>query len=334
MKIRILHIILFVAIYGTSQAQLLPNYGGQRAGLSTWSFLKNDLNPRSLALSGASVSLNEDGFSLINNPALITNFESFTASASNMLIGAGAQQSFVSGILPVKNSTFALSINNMNSGAMEVRTEFQPLGTGEYFYVNNLAVGLTYAKKLSDMFAMGLTIKYLNEQIAQYSAHAAAADLAFTYKTDFKDLTFAVMVQNFGGNSSLNGNFLEVDFNRDSVVALENYTVPTVFRMGLSFVPLKTDFHSIRVLAELNHPNDNAENIRFGAEYGYQELLFVRLGYKLSVFGQSLPTFGLGYRTRVGAHPLHIHYALNPTNYFGNQHGFGISFQWNKMERE
>ena len=314
--------------------QLLPNYGGQRSGLSTLSFLKNDVNPRSLSLGGASVAINYDGYSLFNNPALITSTNAFSAAASNLVVGAGVQQSFLSGVLPVKNSHFGLSINSLNSGAMEVRTEFQPNGTGELFYVSNNAIGLTYAKSLSDMFSMGLTIKYIYEQIAQYTNHTAAADLGFSYKTDFKDLRFAVMVQNFGGNSTLNGDFLAVGFNRDSAsIDLNPYTVPTVFKMGLSMVPYKSEFHSVLVIAELNHPNDNAENFRIGAEYNYRDLLFARAGIKLSVEGQRLPSFGIGLRSRIGAHPLRIDYGVNPTNFFGMQHNFGLFFQFNKMER-
>ena len=331
---RRLLIIILIFVSANVFGQLLPNYGGQRSGLSTLSFLKNDVNPRSLSLGGASVAINYDGYSLFNNPALITSTNAFSAAASNLVVGAGVQQSFLSGVLPVKNSHFGLSINSLNSGAMEVRTEFQPNGTGELFYVSNNAIGLTYAKSLSDMFSMGLTIKYIYEQIAQYTNHTAAADLGFSYKTDFKDLRFAVMVQNFGGNSTLNGDFLAVGFNRDSAsIDLNPYTVPTVFKMGLSMVPYKSEFHSVLVIAELNHPNDNAENFRIGAEYNYRDLLFARAGIKLSVEGQRLPSFGIGLRSRIGAHPLRIDYGVNPTNFFGMQHNFGLFFQFNKMER-
>ena len=331
---RRLLIIILIFVSANVFGQLLPNYGGQRSGLSTLSFLKNDVNPRSLSLGGASVAINYDGYSLFNNPALITSTNTFSAAASNLVVGAGVQQSFLSGVLPVKNSHFGLSINSLNSGAIEVRTEFQPYGTGELFYVSNNAIGLTYAKSLSDMFSMGLTIKYIYEQIAQYTNHTAAADLGFSYKTDFKDLRFAVMVQNFGGNSTLNGDFLAVGFNRDSAsIDLNPYTVPTVFKMGLSMVPYKSEFHSVLVIAELNHPNDNAENFRIGAEYNYRDLLFARAGIKLSVEGQRLPSFGIGLRSRIGAHPLRIDYGVNPTNFFGMQHNFGLFFQFNKMER-
>ncbi len=333
MKKLFLNIIL-LALTTSGFSQIFPNYGGQRAGLSALSFLKNDLNPRSIAMGGASVALDYDGYSIINNPALITDFNSFNASASSMIVGSGVQQNFVSAVVPYKSKRFGISINALSTDAMEVRTEFQPYGTGEYFYATNIATGLTYAQKLSDRFAMGITFKYIFEQLAQYTNHAATADFAFSYTTDFKGLAFAVKVQDFGGNSSLKGTFTEVGFNRDSTVAVNSYTVPTIFRMGFSFLPYKSDNHSVLFAAELDHPNDNAENLRFGLAYSFKNILQIRTGYKLSVKGQKLPTFGIGLATSIGAHPFKIDYGINPTNYIGLQHVFGVSFNWNKMERE
>lgn len=339
MKITLQNIFLALSLLAFAkgaEAQTFPNFGGQRAGLSTLSFLKNDVNPRSMAMGGASVALSGDGFSSLTNPAGLMELKGLNFSASNMFLGAGLKQAFLAGNYVTKrNSVFALSVNNLFSGPMEVRTEFQPNGTGEYFYANNLAVGATYAKKLSDMFSMGITLKYINERLADYKNHTAAADLGFLYKTDFKDLKFAVAVQNFGGNSSLKGDFLPVTFNRDkNNIPLGEYTVPTIFKMGLSIVPYKKDNHAILASVELDHPNDNAENYRIGAEYQFKELLTVRAGYQFNVAGMKLPTFGFGLRARTGAHYINISYAARPTQYMGMQHLLGLSFNLTKASSE
>lgn len=323
-------LISFMSVY----AQLLPNFGGQRAGLSALAFLKNDMSPRSSALSGASVALGGDAYSLYANPAAATDIKGLTIATTNLSLGAGVNQSFVSVIMPQKNgAAIGASLNVLNSGKMEVRTEFQPEGTGEQFYVTNLAGALTYSKKLSDMFSAGVSFKYVYEQIAEYTNSTVAVDVSFLYYTDYKDLKFAVMVQNFGGNSALSGDDLQVSFNRDqNALELQDYSVPTVFKLGASIVPIKTDRHSLTAIAQLNHPNDNAENYRFAAEYEYLKLLSLRAGVKLNLEGQKLPTFGFGVRTRAGGYPIRIDYAANPTQFFGFQHSVGLSFSFNKME--
>ena len=85
--------------------------------------------------------------------------------------------------------------------------------------------------------------------------------------------------------------------------------------------------------SELNHPSDNAENIRLGGELSFLDLLFTRLGYKLSVQGQNYPTAGIGIKTRFGIHPLYIDYAVNPTNRMGVQHLVGLSIPFNNDQR-
>jgi hypothetical protein len=326
-------LLIFTAVVN---AQLIPNFGAQRAGLSTLSFLKNDLNPRSAAMGGASVAMDADAFSAFTNPAATADLQSFHVAASNLSIGAGIQQSFLSVSIPraTNLSTFGFSLNMLNSGAMERRTEFQPQGTGEKFYVTNLAFGGTYAQQLSDMFSAGITMKFIYEQIDTYTNATVAADVSFLYKTDYKDLNFAVMIQNFGGSSSLNGDDLPVDFNRSGQPTADNYSVPTVFSLGATFIPWKVSKQSLLVAVQLNHPSDNAENYRIGLEYEYLKLLYLRAGYMLNVSSQSLPTFGFGLRHRVGAHPLYINYAANPTDFLGVQHTVGIAFGINKMDRE
>jgi hypothetical protein len=328
-------IVCLVLVASSATAQLIPNFGAQRAGLSTLAFLKNDLNARSSGMSGASVALDADAFSSMTNPAATADLKTFHAGLSNLTVGAGIQHSYLTVSIPRKNNyaTFGFSLNMLNSGAMEKRTEFQPEGTGEKFYVTNMALGGTYAQQLSDMFSAGITMKFIYEQIDTYTNATVAADVSFLYKTDYKDLNFAVMIQNFGGSSSIDGDDLPVDFNRNLSPTANEYSVPTVFSLGASIVPWKSKKQSLLLALQLNHPSDNAENYRVGLEYEYMKLFYVRAGYMLNVASQSLPTFGFGLRHRVGAHPLHFNYAANPTDFLGMQHTVGVSFGINKMDR-
>ena len=141
------------------------------------------------------------------------------------------------------------------------------------------------------------------------------------------------MLQNFGGNSTLKGDYLEVDFNRNGV-PLDNYVSSSVFRLGFSMVPYKRDKYSLAFQFELQHPSDNAENFRVGLEFEYMKLLYFRAGYKMNVLGHQYPVFGVGVRTHVGAHKLLIDYAAVPTNNLGYQQSLGLSFTINNDKRE
>jgi hypothetical protein len=335
MKQLIVISILLTAL--VSRAQILPNYGGERAGISTLSFLKNDLSVTSTGMAGASLAIDGDAYSALSNPAALTHLKHSSYALSHLFIGAGINQSYFSGVYRLKDqvSNLGFNINSLNSGAMEERTEFQPEGTGRKVYVTNMAFGLTYSRRLSEVFSAGVTLKYIYENMAGFTNHSATVDLAFIYETDVKDLQFAVMVQNFGGNSSLNndGNALPVVFNRDTEVSLDDNTVPTIFKLGASFKPLSTEKQSLVISLQLNHPNDNAENYSLGAMYQIQDLVFFRAGYKINVRDQNFPTFGFSYRVNIGAHPLYIDYGANPTNHLGLQNTFGLRIGINKDSR-
>ncbi len=329
-------IALVLSVFAT-EAQILPIYGGERAGISTLSFLKNDLSVSSVGLGGASLAADGDAFSIISNPAALTQLNHNSYALSHLFIGAGINQSFFGGTYGLKDqvSKMAFSINSLNSGAMDERTEFQPEGTGRKVYVTNMAFGLTYSRKLSEVFRAGVTLKYIYENMAGFTNHNACVDLAFIYETDVKDLQFAVMVQNFGGNSSLSNDDQELPvlFNRNTEVSLDNNTVPTIFKLGASFKPLQTDQHSLLLSVQLNHPNDNAENYGLGALYEIKKMLYFRAGYKINVRDQNFPTFGFSYRVNIGAHPLYIDYGANPTNHMGLQNTFGLRIGINKDSR-
>lgn len=329
------HILLVViALPFFANAQILPNLGGQRTGSSALTFLKNDGNTRSLGMASANITLKEDAFTAFTNVANTTSAKSLSIGMSNYFFGAGINQSFLSAILPIqnKNSAFSLTINNLSSGKQEVRTEFQPTGTGEYFYVVNTAVGLGYALKLSDQFSFGVKMKYIHESLAQYQNHTIGADLGFVYNTDIKELSFAVGVSNFGGNSALNGDHQEIKFNQNPTPGPEKFSIPTEFKLGVSMVPLDKNNHKLLTAAQLNHPNDNSENIRLGIEYSYHEMIFGRLGYTLGRKGKKFPSMGLGYRVLIANHPVHINYAFLPASFLGVQHSFGINFRFHKPE--
>ncbi len=328
MNYRIL--ILLCIGFSWVNAQLFPNLGGQRAGISAMSFLKIDISPRSAGMAGAQNSLTGDGYSAFWNPAAMPYVKNKTFTASNVFWVAGINHSFFSAIIPTKKKgTFAFSTSALNAGAMEKRTEYQPNGTGEYFYAYNVSAALSYSKKMTEWFSYGLSLKYLNETLDTYVANTFALDLGFLYKTDLKDLSFAVNLSNFGPDSRLRATKKSDNKNLN----LDKYPVPTLFSIGISMIPVKKDNHQLLVAFQLNHPNDNSENFRLGLEYSWKDLLKFRAGYKMGIKDQNFPTFGLGIKSRVGKHPLDISYAVEPTKFLGIMHRVGLSFSINQDKR-
>jgi len=331
------NLILLLLFTGVTSlhAQLFPQLGDQRAGISSLTFLKIDVSPRSAALASSNICLSGDAYATFTNPATMVENNTFTAGIANTFWVAGINYAFASAIKPTKFGHLGISLNALNSGAMEVRTTFQPQGTGELFYANYYSAGLSYGQQLTDNFSYGVTGKYVREQLAEFTANTFMVDLGFLYRLDVKELRFAVVVQNFGPDSRLRGSTeRDSSFNSRDIV-LEDYPAPTLFKLGVSMVPYESPDKTQRITTslQLNHPNDNAENIRFGVEYSYRSLLMIRAGYKINVDDQPYPTAGIGLRMRAGRHPLILDYAADPTRHLGIIHRVGLALQLNPAER-
>lgn len=332
MRLRIIIALLIAPI--SLSAQLFPNLGGQRAGISGLTFLKVDVSPRSAAVGGANICLTGDAFATYTNPALLAEVENVSFGGSNTFWFSDVNYAFASGVIPLKFGTIGLSVSGLNTDAMDVRTVFQPEGTGEKFYATYGTAGISFSQELTERFTYGVSAKLVHEALATLSTTTAVVDLGFLYRTDFKDLRFAVMLQSFGPNSELSGTPDEDagdQFGDQGDPSLEDYPAPTVFKIGISMVPWRsaTGNQSLTTMVQLNHPNDNAENIRLGLEYEYKSLIFLRAGYKVNVQDQNVPTAGVGIRMRIGRHPLNFDYAFDPVRFLGAVHRIGLVFTVN-----
>jgi len=47
----------------------------------------------------------------------------------------------------------------------------------------------------------------------------------------------------------------------------QEFSPPTIFKIGFAFEPIMDDKNMLTTSIQLNHPNDNSENICLGAEY-------------------------------------------------------------------
>ena len=302
-----------------AHAQLLPSYGGERAGASALSFLKNDLHVGSVGMAGAHVALVGNPYSWNGNPAGASDVNERSLALSNGFVGGGVQHSLIALTIPSKDKTTSIGFvgNVLQTGAFEERTEFLPEGTGRMLYGTHASLGIGVAKRLSEQFSMGLVVKGIHEVVGDYRNTTAGVDIGFLYRTDVRGLQFAVALRNFGGSSALQGDFLASLFNRAPVATLNKNTLPTEFCMGINGIAWSKDKQVLRMGIQLNHPNDNAENYRIGLEYTANDRLVIRSGVALQVAGRTWPALGFSAKGRLGRQAIWIDYAATPTAFTG-----------------
>ena len=323
---RILLIGFFIAVPLSANAQLLPNLGGDRAGTSGFQFLKIPIDARSAALGETVVANTMDVSALFWNPAMAAQLDdthiglSYVSYFSDVTLNfAGVTQQ-----LPGSTITLGLSVQTLSSGSMDVTTEFQPFGTGETFSLFDIAAGLTLSQRLTDFFSYGVTAKYVQENVAGVTQSTAVFDLGIFYRVGTTGAQMAVAVRNFGLDSFTSGEISRNVISDEAIILeddFESITPPTTFLLGVTYEALRGDARNdLMVSAQLNNPNDNAENWNFGVEYIWNNLLALRTGYRFGIEEYDVPSAGVGLILPYLGPDLRFDYGFSQLDRLGQLH--------------
>lgn len=325
---KILIITLLLILFSIeNQAQLFPVLGGQRAGISTAQFLKIGVGGRASAMGDAFVAIANDASTLYWNPAGLVQFSNNEVIFSHNKWVADINHDFLGVVYHLDESnSFGLAFTSLRMDDMPVTTEFSPFGTGEYFSVSDFALGVSYARKMTDKFSFGGTVRYIESTLAKLKMRGLMIDLGTMYWTGIGSSRFAVSVTNFGNQLAPDGEVVLV--GRRSVTEWQSYSPPTMFRFGFAIDPYETDRHKVTTSIQLNHPNDNSENVGLGAEYIFNEFslntsFFLRSGYKFNVEEQSF-SLGAGVKLPISIAVCTIDYAYADFSRLGSSHRFSI----------
>ena len=282
----VLSLALVAGMCSLSHAQLVPNLGGQRAGISAFQFLKLGVGGRGIAMGESFVAVANDASALYWNPAGLVQFSDNQAIAAHTEYVVDIKHEFFGVVYHLsEQDAVGASFTALHMKAMEITTEAQPFGTGRYFSFGDIAIGLSYAKKMTDQFSFGATVRYVEETLDVLKMRSVMVDLGTYYWTGLGTTRFSVVISNFGSDVSPKGSVKR--FDGSSVGTFQSFSLPTTFKLGVALDPIQSDNQKLTTSIQLNHPNDNAEHFRLGLEYSYQKTFFLRGGVKRTI-GQQL----------------------------------------------
>lgn len=306
----------------SARAQLLPVLGAQRAGITTAEFLKIGVGARANAMAESFAAVGDDAFTLFYNPAGITQFDKTEIAFSHSTWFVGLQHDFLGAVYHLDDqNSIGLSAISLQSDDMPVTTEYAPTGTGAYFKYGDLAVAGTYARKMTDQFSFGVSVRYVYETLADVRMSGVLIDLGTYYWTGLGSTRFAVAVSNFGGQMTPTGSVELVDGT--TVSKFQSFSPPTIFRIGFAFEPYQDKQNKVTASAQLNHPGDNSENVSLGAEYSFQSAFFLRGGYRINVDEQKF-SLGAGVKIDTKLGDVAFDYAFTPYERLGDVHRFSL----------
>jgi hypothetical protein len=288
MKIKIITILIAIVLASVDLFSQVSKVGTTAAA-----FL--EIGPGSVAtgMGGAFVSVANDATALYWNPSGVADFTKNEVTIFHANWIASINFDYAALVVPLGEAgNIGLSFTSLSMADEMVRTVLLPEGTGEFYSAGDIAVGLSYARKLTDRFSIGFTAKYIQESIWHESATAVAIDIGTIFRTDlFNGLTIGATISNFGTQERLNGSDIRTFARVDPtllgsnnqipyIVELDSWDLPFLFQIGMSTNIIKDEDYRLLVSVDALHPNNNYESMNIGGQFSFREFLFIRAGYR------------------------------------------------------
>jgi len=310
-----------------------------KTGTTAASFLSVDVGARAVGMGSAYVSVVEDATAMYWNPAGLSRVKGNEAVFSHSQWVADIKMSYA-GIAVNLGDFGSVGVSGQfeTMDEMERTTILEPDGTGEMFGAGSYAFGLSYARNLTDRFSIGMSAKFIHEQIFHSTANGAALDIGVLFNTQFNDMKIGMSITNYGTKMRIAGRDMQTQIDPDPTVSGNNanisgylktdaFDLPLLFRVGASVDVLKGYRKSNLILAlDALHPNDDYESINVGCEYVFNKILAIRAGYK-SLFAKDSEeglNLGVGLNWPIGGVRLMIDYAYHKLERFNDIQKFTI----------
>ncbi|MDD8017555.1 MAG: PorV/PorQ family protein [Bacteroidota bacterium] len=223
----------------------------------------------------------------------------------------------------------AFSMKSLSFGDIPVTTESFPDGTGDSYSPTYVTLGVSYGKQLSDRISVGTTINVVSENIMSTSASGFVLNAGVQYHgLIIPELKLGIAVKNVGPSMKYDGsNLMRTAAVSGATRAAQLYKVdaaefdlPSTIEMGLAYERKLDDMNAFSVMTNFQNNNYQADEYKFGAEYAYNNLIFVRGGYLSSPNADVNEylydyTFGFGVHYDLGSIDVNVDYAFRHLKY-------------------
>lgn len=334
-------VLILLLSVGANAQEFVPNVS--KRGTSAAPFLSISQGARAAGMGSAFVAVADDPSAIFWNPAGLTKIQGGSALIERTNWIAGINYNFLAVSYNLGNyGSVGLSFVSSDVGDMNVTTISDPEGTGETFTVSDMAVSIAYAINLTENFSIGFNPKFIQQTIWRMSATAFAIDMGVQYITPFDGIVLAMSISNFGTKMKLDGNSSLVLYDPDpnstgnngmipAYLQTDAWELPLNFRVGLSYAAVKTDMHKFVVALDAAHPSDDYESVNVGGEYTFNDMLFIRGGYK-SLFltdSEESYTFGFGVKQIIfGGVGIKVDYSYGDFGRLNNVQKFSLSLNF------
>ena len=316
-----------------------------KTGTTAASFLEIGVGGAANGMGGAFVGFANDASALYWNVGGIANLAQYEVILVHTDWIADTKYDYAGLVIPLGDfGNLGFSFTSLSMDDMKVRTVEQPEGTGENFSAGDIAVGLSYARHLTDRFSVGIIAKYIKQTIWHMNSSAFAIDAGTVFKTDLLGgLTIGAVMSNFGTPMRLEGRdsryFIRIDETKQGSneripvnIELDSWELPLYFQIGVSTLAFDYDDYKLTISTDALVPNNDYQSLNVGAEFSFMDYFLIRGGYN-SLFlkdAESGLSFGAGVNSKMllSTASVNFDYAYRDFGRLQNIHVFSVGIKF------
>ena len=325
-------------MFSSVSGQSSVSSASEQIGTSIANFLKIGVGAREVGMGGAAVASCDNITSLYWNAGALDRVErnELIFQQTKWLVDTWIYY-FAGSYRFDKIGSIGISLHYFSSGDIEETTLLAPNGTGRTFTANDIAIGLTYSRKITERFSTGLTVKLIQESLDREKASTIAIDIGSMFETNFlNNMRIGMSLSNLGGRMKFSGSDLSVQYSinpdfptkvTNADLSTEDWDIPLFFRFGLASEIFKSEKSRLTLSTEIMDSRDYIYRLSFGTEYAYSEQFFLRGGYRYNYDEQSF-TLGTGFNFKFSWAQLRLDYAYADFGIFDNTQRFSLIFSY------
>ena len=304
----ILYLLIVIIVPAIIWAQNSSTGAGSASNL----LLRFPASARVSGISEAYTGLANDENTILYNPAGLPNLNNTVISLNHAEWLEDIRiDNIIYGQKLTYNASIGVSITHMWMPAIQGKDQYGQ--ATEDFNVSSSIIQFGLGYKIQRALYLGLTAKYFQDKLANYTATGFAFDIGVFMHTAIKNLTIGLSLQNFGDK-----------IRYDKL----NQEIPLTFRGGLAYHIMDK---RLTISADIVKSSDTDINLYSGIEYNFQQSFFIRLGNQYSNSRSLSPSYGLGF---VLKQYLETNYMFGNLEDLGMTHKIGFAFKFNSPSKD
>lgn len=317
-----------LALAAPARAQF--SLGDQRAGTASGTFLKIAVGARATGLGESFVAVANDPSAIFWNPAGLASIQRQELQVNHLSWPGDVNYEHLAYVMPVRRLGGSLAFQlGALSTTLDETSEAHPFGTGRSFTYSDVVAGAAYARRWTDKLLIGAGVKYVREDLGSDvggpTTGALLVDIGSIYYLGYGSVRIATSLSNFGSSLQPSGNY--VSPYTGEVRSYDAFDPPTVFRYGLAFEPIENARQKMTMSLEINQPADNAQLVKTGVEWTWQQRLALRTGYNFNASELKFSA-GAGVFANVGQTHGQVDYAYTDGGALGGVHRLSLGLRF------